>query len=157
MSADLTRQDLVAAARRWLGTPYQTQQCCLGAGVDCLRLLEAVAKACGLVPATWQPAVYSAQFPLHEREEILSTNLTRCGLFRPVALPAVDVGDVVGFRWPPQVLSHLGLVSSQTPLRMIHAARGRGVVEVGLTGVWATALAMAWTWTALHDGPGDAA
>lgn len=40
-SAELER--FQAAARRWLGTPYVAGQCAIGAGVDCLRFVAALA------------------------------------------------------------------------------------------------------------------
>ena len=35
----LDRNGVVAIARAWIGTPYEHQASCLGAGTDCLGLL----------------------------------------------------------------------------------------------------------------------
>lgn len=44
------RQEIIAEARSWLGTPYLLNQCVKGAGVDCARFIHAVMYACGLIP-----------------------------------------------------------------------------------------------------------
>ena len=38
--AELTGDAIVAAARTWIGTPYEHQASCRGAGTDCLGLLR---------------------------------------------------------------------------------------------------------------------
>jgi NlpC/P60 family putative phage cell wall peptidase len=44
----ITRADVVTEARRWIGTPYQHQARCLGAGVDCAGLVIEVARSLGI-------------------------------------------------------------------------------------------------------------
>jgi NlpC/P60 family putative phage cell wall peptidase len=41
----ISRTEVIAEARRWIGTPYQHQARCLGAGVDCGGLVLEVARA----------------------------------------------------------------------------------------------------------------
>ena len=41
-SSDSTRPHIVAAARRWLGTPYHHQATRQGVGADCLGLVRGV-------------------------------------------------------------------------------------------------------------------
>ena len=44
----ITRAEVVAEARRWLGTPYQHQARLLGIGVDCAGVVTEVARALGI-------------------------------------------------------------------------------------------------------------
>ncbi|MCA3072825.1 MAG: C40 family peptidase [Rhodocyclaceae bacterium] len=44
----ITRADVVAEARRWIGTPYQHQARVLGVGVDCAGVVTEVARALGI-------------------------------------------------------------------------------------------------------------
>ena len=46
------RDDVIAVARRWIGTPYQHQSSCEGAGADCLGLVRGIwREICGEEPA----------------------------------------------------------------------------------------------------------
>lgn len=63
-----TREDVVAAARAWLGTPYVHQADVLGQGVDCAMLLVRVYCDLGLAPA-FDPRPYAPEWYLHQDEE----------------------------------------------------------------------------------------
>lgn len=43
----MTRDDIIAEAREWIGTPWIHQASCKGAGADCIGLIAGVAAACG--------------------------------------------------------------------------------------------------------------
>ena len=47
----VTRSDIVREARAWIDTPWHHRACELGIGVDCIRLIEAIAKFAGTIPA----------------------------------------------------------------------------------------------------------
>ncbi|MEM6579602.1 MAG: peptidase, partial [Pseudomonadota bacterium] len=62
--------DIVAEARRWIGTPYRHQASCLGAGCDCLGLLRGVWRALyGDEPEQAPP--YSRDWSEPSRDEVL--------------------------------------------------------------------------------------
>ena len=47
-----TRAQLVSEAESWIGTKYEMNQGCKGAGTDCGRFIFQSLKNCGLVPAS---------------------------------------------------------------------------------------------------------
>lgn len=146
MNTMLTRKCVVAEARTWLGTPYHLQACLKGVGVDCAMLLAGVAHGCGMCSQPFPPRRYSPQWALHAYRETLMETMVASGLVVPLPLTDVGLADIVGFRWGAGVLSHVGLISCCAPWRMIHAAQGQRVMEVGLQAMWASALAAAWRW-----------
>ncbi len=64
----MTREDVVAEARSWLGTPYHHQAQVKGAGVDCGQLLLAVYAAVGVIPET-DVGNYAHDWHIHRSEE----------------------------------------------------------------------------------------
>jgi len=123
------RADVVAVARRWLGTPYQHQASCEGAGADCLGLVRGIwREICGDEPAA-VPA-YTPDWSETAKDERLLVEMGR--YFDPVAGEA-QVGDVLVFRMRA-VAKHLAVASAQG--KIIHAYSGRGVVETPLSAAW---------------------
>lgn len=131
------RQDqIVAAARGWIGTPYRHQQSRKGAGTDCLGLVrgvwrEVIGEEPEVVPA--YTADWSEAFG---REDLLAA---ACRWLRPTADGALLPGEVLLFRmYDSAVAKHLGIVSQTgaTP-RFVHAYSGQGVVESPLAAPWA--------------------
>ncbi|OUS06136.1 peptidase [Rhodobacterales bacterium 52_120_T64] len=123
------RNDVVAVARRWIGTPYQHQASCEGAGTDCLGLVRGIwREVYGEEPAS-VPA-YTPDWSEAAKDERL---LVAMGTyFRPVS-DEVQTGDVLVFRLR-SVAKHLAVVSAQG--KIIHAYSGRGVVETPLSPAW---------------------
>ena len=129
------RQDVVRAARGWLGTPYRHQAAAKGAGADCLGLVRGVwREVCGAEPAP-VPA-YTMDWSEPQGEERLWTAarlylLEKSGPARP--------GDVLLFRMRAgSVAKHLGILSEAGAVpRFVHAYAGRGVVESPLSAPWA--------------------
>jgi len=123
------RADVVAVAQRWLGTPYQHQASCEGAGADCLGLVRGIwREVCGDEPAV-VPA-YTPDWSETAKDERLLVEMGR--YFDPVAGEA-EVGDVLVFRIRA-VAKHLAVASAQG--KIIHAYSGRGVVETPLSAAW---------------------
>ena len=123
------RADVVAVARRWLGTPYQHQASCEGAGADCLGLVRGIwREVCGDEPAV-VPA-YTPDWSETAKDERLLVEMRR--YFDPVAGEA-QIGDVLVFRMRA-VAKHLAVASAQG--KIIHAYSGRGVVETPLSAAW---------------------
>ena len=122
------RSDVVAVARRWIGTPYQHQASCEGAGADCLGLVRGIwRELCGAEPAD-VPA-YTPDWSEVARDERL---LEAMGAY---FVPVFDaaVGDVLVFRLR-SVAKHLAIVSAHG--KIIHAYSGRGVVETPISLAW---------------------
>lgn len=128
-------EELVERARLWLGTPYQHQASCKGAGTDCLGLLRGLwRETYGAEP--WAVPAYTQDWSeASGREELLGA---AAALLRPCGRTAEVLGDVLVFRMRPgAVAKHLGLLSRLGPdARFIHAYSGHGVVESALTDPW---------------------
>jgi len=124
------RADVVAEARRWIGTPYEHQASCRGAGADCLGLVRGIWRnLCGAEPEA-MPA-YTPDWSEPARDEVLLRAMGRYFVSVDVAV----AGDVLVFRLKRGgVAKHLAVVSA--PDRIIHAYSGRGVVETPLSPQW---------------------
>lgn len=140
MTADLAKDDIgaaaVAAARRWVGTPYRHGASAIGAGADCLGLVRGVWRALyGAEPQT-VPA-YTADWGEAAGEERLLEAARR----HMICLSRGDErpGDVLLFRMrqagPAKHLGVLAAGSDGAPT-VIHAYSGRGVVESPLGAAW---------------------
>ena len=126
----VTRAQVVAEARGWLGTPFEHQGRVRGAGVDCIGLLIGVAQSLGLT-----------QFDVTGYGRTPSAGMLQDGCrthMRPLALADVQPGDVLLMRFvrEPQ---HVALVGDYVHggLSVIHSYQGAGgVVEHRLDDVW---------------------
>ena len=122
------RSDVLAVARRWIGTPYQHQTSCEGVGADCLGLVRGIwREVCGDEPAV-VPA-YTPDWSEMTKDERLPEAMER--YFTPVSEAAL--GDVLVFRLR-SVAKHLAVASAGG--KIIHAYSGRGVVETPLSPAW---------------------
>ena len=123
--------EIVAAARAWLGTPYRHQAATLGAGCDCLGLLRGVWRTLyGSEPMALPP--YRADWRDLSHAEILLAAANR--LLRPVEQPLAP-GQVVLFRLNGlPIPKHCGIMIA--PDRFIHAQERLGVIEANLTDGW---------------------
>lgn len=132
------RTKLVAQARSWLGTPYQHQAACKGAGCDCLGLILGLWRELHGALPQGVPS-YSPDWRETERDEVLWNALSSaCS----PAVQSVQPGQILLFRMRSgSVAKHLGLVSevnrATKTVRFIHAYSGHGVVENTLSSPWA--------------------
>ena len=129
-------EDVLAEARRWIGTPYRHQASVAGAGADCLGLIRGVWRALHGAEPESLPG-YTPDWSEVDRVERLRDGAERHLL--PVPAP-YRAGDVLLFRMKGQaVAKHLGILSDATAgrQRMIHAYSGHGVVESPLGPAWA--------------------
>lgn len=128
---------IVAAARRWLGTPYRHQASLLGVGCDCLGLVRGVWREIrGDEPEPTPP--YSPDWA----EDAVGDALLEAVGRHLVALGKRDPapGLILAFRWRPHLpAKHLGIATAAN--RMVHAQDGAVVTEVALTGWWLRRLA----------------
>jgi NlpC/P60 family putative phage cell wall peptidase len=131
-----TPDEVVAAARAWLGTPYRHQAATLGAGCDCLGLLRGVWRTLyGTEPLVLPP--YRADWrDLGHADELRAAAEW---LLRP-APPGLAAGQVALFRLQRlPVAKHCAILLA--PDRFIHAQERVGVVETRLTDNWRRRLA----------------
>lgn len=125
------RDDVIAEARRWIGTPFRWQQAAKGKGCDCKGLISGVALALGRPEARSVYALMSAEYRRRVDPALLRRGLSE--LFDEVA--EMEPGDVLLMRVADKP-QHLGLYAGQG--RMIHTyAKGpRRVIEVPLDPAW---------------------
>lgn len=132
---DRTNEQVLVAARRWLGTPYVHQASVLGAGCDCLGLIRGIwREVLGGEPADVPP--YTADWSEASKLEALWQAAE--AHLQPRELCVMQPGNVLLFRMRTDaVAKHLGVLSASgaTP-RFIHAFTGHGVVESPLSTPW---------------------
>lgn len=123
------RAMVVAEARKWLKTPYHPMGDIKGAGVDCGMLLVRVFVDTGLC-APFDPRPYASDWMLHRSEEkYLGFVFDRTA---EVSVPGL--GDVMVFKFA-RCYSHGGIVTSVSPLRIVHAfMAAKAVIEEGIEG-----------------------
>ena len=123
------RAAVVAAARRWLGTPYHHAADVPGAGVDCAMLLVRVFVDLGLVEP-FDPRPYTRDWYMHRDEErFLGFLLARAHPVDPSTGSGPEPGDVILFRFG-RCFAHGGIVTETAPLTIVHAfMRAACVVE----------------------------
>lgn len=122
----MTRDQIVAEARSWIGTPYAHQASVKGAGVDCLGLARGVWRAL-VGPEPEPPPTYSPDWAEALGRETLYEAFSR-------HMVEIDIysrapGDVLLFnvmRSGPA--KHCGIMT--TPTRMVHAVKDHPAAEV---------------------------
>ncbi len=143
----ITRCQIVAEARGWIGTPYKHQASLKGVGCDCLGLVRGVWRALlGAEPERVPP--YARDWA----EAASSEPLAEAGLrhMLPVALDAFAPGDVLLFRWRAGLVAKHAAIAS-APGRMLHAHDGAAVAEVALAPWWRRRLAFAFRFPGVGD------
>ena len=118
------REAVVREARAWLGTPFHHASRLKGVGVDCAQFLIAVYVGLGIVES-FEPGVYAVDWFLHQDgERFLGWVERSC-----VATDSPERGDVMLYRYG-RAVSHGAIYAGDRhgPL-VIHAFRGRGVIE----------------------------
>ncbi len=130
------RDQVVAEARAWIGTPYRHQASVRGAGTDCLGLLRGIWRTVYGQEPEVVPA-YTQDWSEPQGDERLWRAAARHLVAKSVA--AAAPGDVVLFRMRSDgVAKHVGVQGRIGPeASFIHAFSGHSVVESALTGPWA--------------------
>jgi NlpC/P60 family putative phage cell wall peptidase len=136
----MTPDDIVRAARGWIGTPYMHQASLRGVGCDCLGLLRGVWRdIMGAEPEL--PPPYSADWAEACGEEAMADAAHRH--LSEISVDAFEAGDVILFRWRHGMpAKHCGIASSAET--MIHAHDGAAVSEVTIHPWWRRHLAFAF-------------
>lgn len=128
----IRRDDVVVAARRWLGTPYQHQASLSGIGCDCLGLLRGVWREVQ-GPEPEAPEPYSPAWAELADGDPLLDAATRHLV--PRAAQEILPGTVLVFRWRTSVAAkHCGIATAHN--RFIHAHDGASVAEVAIVPGW---------------------
>ena len=142
------RGEVVAEARRWIGTPYRHQASCRGAGCDCLGLVRGVWRAViGDEPEA--PGPYTPDWAEVAGRETLLEAARRH--LNEIAAGEVAAGDVLLFRMDLGTpAKHAAIVSG--PGRIIHAYWGRSVTETRLSDWWSRRIAAAFAFPGAEDG-----
>jgi NlpC/P60 family putative phage cell wall peptidase len=120
--------EIVGAARAWIGTPYRHQAATLGAGCDCLGLIRGVWKAL----YGDEPEVPNYRADFRDMRNLLVVAEARLERAEMLA------GSIILFRLGATP-KHCGILVS--PTRFIHAQERIGVVEANLTEGWAKRVA----------------
>lgn len=137
-------EQIVQAARAWLGTPYRHQASVKGEGADCL----------GLVRGVWrerlgaEPEPVPPYCPDWAEVGTAETLLDAAGRWMvQVPLSAMRPGDVLLFRMSAGcAVKHCGILSEVggAEARLIHAYWGRAVVESWMGPWWRKRLVAAF-------------
>ena len=142
-----SRDDIVAEARRWLGTPYHHQASVRGVGTDCLGLVRGVWRALHGDDAEAVPP-YSRDWAEATGAETMLAAARRHLIEREPA--AIAAGDVLIFRYRAHaVAKHVGILAGSTS--MIHAIESRAVAEVPFGRWWRRHLAAAFSFPGIDS------
>lgn len=137
--------DIVGAARLWLGTPYRHQASTPGAGCDCLGLLRGVWRTLyGSEPLPVPP--YRADW--RDAADGVTLLAAANRVLMP-ALPPLAAGQVVLFRLN-RLPSPRHCAIMVGPDRFIHAQERVGVVEASLGAAWRRRLAGSFSFPAIE-------
>jgi NlpC/P60 family putative phage cell wall peptidase len=136
----MTRPDIVALARTWLGTPYHHQASAKGVGTDCIGLVRGIWRELYGREAEAAPAYTRDWAEASGRETLLEA--ARRHLIE-IAPSQAAPGDVLVFRYRgAAVAKHAGVLA--TPDTIIHAMEGAPVCEVALSPWWRRRIAGAF-------------
>ncbi|MCY1664163.1 NlpC/P60 family protein [Rhizobium sp. SL86] len=125
--------EVLARAETWIGTPYRHQGATKGVGCDCIGLVRGIWREIyGAEPEDVPP--YAPDWAERAGEERLLE--AACRLFGPpLALAAMQAGDLLLFRWRGDCAAkHAGILSS--PDSFIHAYEQACVIRSALVPSW---------------------
>jgi NlpC/P60 family putative phage cell wall peptidase len=149
----VSRAEIVAEARSWIGTPYRHQASLKGAGADCLGLIRGVYRVfCG--PEKEPIAPYSPNWAEETGQETLR-DAARRHLVEIDAVPFRDgeplkEGDVILIRVRDRgPAKHAAIVSG--PDAIIHAYDRHAVAENALPAAWRRRIAYAFQFPGVTD------
>jgi NlpC/P60 family putative phage cell wall peptidase len=136
-----SREEIVSAARLWIGTPYHHQASRCGTGADCLGLVRGVYRDASGVEPVKPPPYNPAWAEISLKDDLLNAAqqylVPRELAWGELAALKQNVlpGDILVFKMFPRSASkHCGIVSS--PGKMIHAYDPHGTVETPLGDDW---------------------
>lgn len=148
----ITRAEIVAEARSWIGTPWLHQASVRGAGCDCIGLIVGVGAALG-VPEAMQ-WLKDPSFRTYGRlpDPALLLQGATTYLDR-IKIREASLGDTLLFHWEGGPPRHFGIVTKLEPMYMVHAlAQARRVTEHRIDELWQSRIVMAFRAKGLVDG-----
>ena len=147
----MTREEIVQAARTWIGTPYRHQASRKGVSTDCLGLIRGVwRELVGPEPAPVPP--YTPDWAEALKQETLLEAARQ--YLREIPIGAGEPGDVLLFRMGlGHPAKHCAIISA--PDRIIHAYWGRAVCETRLVPWWQRRCAAAFEFPGLDKEATD--
>ena len=128
-------EQIIEAARGWVGTPFHHQASLRGVGADCLGLVIGVLRE--VVGRDVKPPAYARR----PDENQLTAGLAE--VFARVPRDSLRPGDVLQFAIAGRAV-HLGIYAGE---RFVHALDGVGVVEVTFSGAWPRRVVAVWRLT----------
>jgi NlpC/P60 family putative phage cell wall peptidase len=145
MKRFVTRDEIVAAARAWIGTPYHHQASVRGVGTDCLGLVRGIWRDLYGTDAEVPPAYSRDWAEANNREAMLEAASRH---LKAIPVMAIGPGDVIVFRLRQGfVAKHAAIVASAST--MIHAMEGAPASEVALSSWWRRRIAGAFCFPGL--------
>lgn len=145
--ATIRRNDVVRAARGWIGTPYLHQASLRGVGCDCLGLLRGLWREL-IGPEPEPMAPYAPSWAEIEGRERLLDAAGRHLVCGPEG--AIRPGQILVFRWKDGApAKHCGIATANA--RFIHAHDGASVAEVALVPSWRRRIVARFDFPALED------
>lgn len=135
----MSRAQIIAIARTWIGTPYQHQASCKGAGTDCLGFIRGVWRELyGNEPEA--PPPYAMDWAEAGAEELMRDAALRH--LQEIVFAAAEPGDVLLFRPIRHAPArHAAILTA--PGMIVHACSGHAVREEPM-GAWARRAAYAF-------------
>lgn len=134
----VTRTQVIAEARQWLGTRFHHQGHAKGVGCDCAGLVGGVCVALGLLPADFWETQF-ARFAGYGRQPHAGLLEAGCAAFlEPVHADSIQLADVLLFRFEAEP-QHVGFVGDYVHggFSVIHSlSTERKVVEHRLDSLW---------------------
>jgi NlpC/P60 family putative phage cell wall peptidase len=121
-----TRSEVIAEARRWIGTPFHHQAAVCRVGCDCIGLIGGVAIALGISGgAEWRDRPEYHNYAKQPDPRLL---LRACDEFlNSIAIEEATLADILLMRFEQDPM-HFSLISSVWPPRVIHALSRLGYV-----------------------------
>jgi NlpC/P60 family putative phage cell wall peptidase len=143
----LKREDIVRAARGWIGTPYHHQASVRGAGADCLGLVRGVWRELYGHDAEASPPYTRDWAEASGRETMLEAARRH---FDEVPIAGARAGDVIVFRLRRGfVAKHAAILTGDAT--MVHAMEGGAAAEVALSAWWRRRIAAAFSFPGIDD------
>ncbi len=137
----ITREQIVAAARLWLGTPYHHQASVKGVGCDCLGLIRGLWRELQGPEPEALPAYTRDWGDVTGSEPLLA--VAHRHLLPLAGVDHARPGDMLVFRMQAGVAKHAGVLTDNE--HFIHAVEELGVTEVTLTRRWRRRLVAAFS------------
>src|SRR5882672_655036 len=121
------REQILAEAFTWVGTPYHHQAMLKGVGADCVGFPAGVGLATHCVPAGWQLPFYAPEWHLHHNESRLEAALDSLGC-QERSLADREPADLLIFQYA-RTTAHTAILVAPGPEYIIHAILGQKVTH----------------------------